>query len=337
MISYRVSDLSGKEILAENLYSSDGQILMQKGVHLKTDYIDYLLNCGIDTIWIKNPYDQKIRPNYYLEKERIFYYHTELKRILEQHIYKKNSPLKKIKDMANEIVLDLLHADLTLAMDIQNRKSDLYEHLIYTTILSVVMGIRIGLKNDRLIDMAFGCLIHDLGLRYINVSYKNCNLSQMEPKDVYELKTHTILGYTSLEDDNWISQKVKNIVLSHHEKKDGSGYPLKQKNQEQELRVIQICDTFDGMISGIECEKKDILAILSEIVQNRDIKYGIDETDQLLCMVGKYPAGSTVELTGHHYAIVTSQTDDPDKPEIILLEDNCKKYNLKTGSDLKIL
>ena len=103
-----------------------------------------------------------------------------------------------------------------------------------------------------------GCLLHDLGYRYIDADFQNCNFKTLSPSKEYELKNHTILGYSALEKEEWVPEIAKLMVLSHHERMDGSGYPLRQRNSQKECRMIQICDAFDCAVSGMECKKKTI-------------------------------------------------------------------------------
>ena len=209
----------------------------------------------------------------------------ELTLILSQHIYKQNNTLKKIQLIAEQIVHSVMKYEISYRDYLEEREIDLYDHLIYTAILSVETGIQLGLSEERLELLSFGCLIHDIGLRYSNVEYKNCDLEEMTPRQVYDLKNHTILGYTSLENEKWIPKIVKYMVLSHHEALDGSGYPLKQKNKEIECKIIQICDSFDRIISGIECNQGNIEDAINELILYKDIKYDGKIVDIVLDLV----------------------------------------------------
>lgn len=197
----------------------------------------------------------------------------ELTLILSQHIYKQNGTLKKIQRIAEQLVHSVMKYGISYREYLEERENNLYDHLIYTAILSVEAGLQLGLSKERLEILSFGCLIHDIGLRYINVEYENCELDEMTPRELFELKNHTILGYTSLEDENWIPDIVKYMVLSHHEFMDGSGYPLKQKNKEIECKIIQICDSVDRIISGIECKQGNVEDAINEIILYKNLKY----------------------------------------------------------------
>lgn len=227
-----------------------------------------------------NPIEEKNNKEHYIRDWK-----EEIATILGQHIYKQNSSMKKIQSMAHCLTDDVMNHDIRYNMCSEEREIDLYEHLIYTTILAIHVSEKIGLKKEEIYDIAFGCLIHDIGLRFNNAPYENCDMDEMSPRQIYELKNHTILGYTSLESEDWIPRNVKSMVLSHHETLDGSGYPLKQKNTEVECRIIQVCDSVDRIISGIEGRKGTTENAINEIYVYKGIKYDPIVVDVVLGII----------------------------------------------------
>ena len=59
----------------------------------------------------------------------------------------------------------------------------------------------------------------------IKTPYMNTNETYMNTKDAIEYKKHTIFGYSSVQDEDWIPDIAKEIILLHHERIDGKGYP----------------------------------------------------------------------------------------------------------------
>ncbi len=86
------------------------------------------------------------------------------------------------------------------------------------------------LTAEQIYRLALGALPHDLGLRHITVPYINCDINELSEAEAFEYRKHPILAYSVLEEENgWIL--CKKIVLVHHERRDGSGFPLKQKKR----------------------------------------------------------------------------------------------------------
>ena len=80
----------------------------------------------------------------------------------------------------------------------------------------------------------------------------------LNQKELIEYKKHPVYGYTALKNENWISKKSKEMILCHHERIDGSGYPLHATNISIDTKIINVCDTFDEYICGIGRRKMKI-------------------------------------------------------------------------------
>ena len=141
----------------------------------------------------------------------------------------------------------------------------------------------------------------------------------MTSEELFELKRHSILAYTELEKEEWIPEISKKMILFHHEKMDGSGYPLKQKYMEEECRIIQICDTFDRVRAGVEGKKSTVQEALAEISNSE--KYDADMARRLKSKIAIYPVGTRMELESGEFVVVVAQTDNPFEPEIMSIEE----------------
>lgn len=265
MKRYCVSELTGNEVLAKPVYLENGQILLEAGTKLKTSYMESLTALDIKEIFITDSIEGHQKTDICYPQEKFLQFQTELQEILAQHIYKENAGLKKIDVLAEKITMFFGKIESPEYIDMRARSTNLYEHIMYTSWLVFVLGKEYDFSNSRLKDMMLGCLFHDLGYCYVNVNYKNCCREKMTPQEIFELKKHTILAYTALEKEDWIPEISRKMILFHHERLDGSGYPLKQKSIEPECRMIQICDAFDSGISGIGCQKKSMEKAFDEI------------------------------------------------------------------------
>ena len=113
--------------------------------------------------------------------------------------------------------------------EIRNVSTDMYTHCINVCTLSTIMALRLKMSNKQIHNIAMGAILHDIGLRYINVPYVNVSENKMTNKDAVEYKKHTIFGYSSVQDEDWIPDIAKEIILLHHERIDGKGYPFSHK------------------------------------------------------------------------------------------------------------
>ncbi len=256
----RLHDLEGKEVLGEPVIVN-GDVLIPAGSVIKPEYIETLRTLGIESVVTVDSEEDGEQSVFQRKKES---YVKRLQNILEKHIYGEKNSLKKLEPLAEECVTQM--EDGTYVY--REHDADLYEHTIDTALLSILITKRLHLSLKEQREIALGALLHDIGLRYITTNYVNQSLEERSDTDLFEFKKHTVLGFTALEEEDWIPKQAKMMVLSHHERMDGSGYPLKQKNSEDGCRIIQVCDAFDCMASGMECRRIGIADALSYLDEN---------------------------------------------------------------------
>ena len=185
------------------------------------------------------------------------------------------------------------------------------------------MALRLKMSNKQIHNIAMGAILHDIGLRYINVPYVNVSENKMTNKDAVEYKKHTIFGYSSLQDEEWLPDVAKEIILFHHERIDGSGYPFQHKGDrlKPEVKLVSICDDFDSMISGIGSEKMKIYEAIEYIKVHSGVKYDPTIASKFLDSVAAYPVGCAVYTSDGEKAVVIRQNKEAaDRPVIRMTE-----------------
>lgn len=315
-----VNTLVGGETLAESVITGEQETLISKGTVLKPEYLDLLTFLGIDTVCIEDPYGEYEMPHHIFSNEKRSEYIQKVQKILEGHIYQSKCSLEEMVNLADAMVEELLQVDENIVIDMEERTGNLYEHTVMVTILSVMTARKLKLDEAVLHRIAIGCLLHDLGIRYITVPYVNCDMTNGKEKEVFQYKKHTILAYSALMGETWIDPVAKKMILSHHERKDGSGFPLRQKIKEIECNILQVCDTFDCMISGMECKRIGIQKALEYLIETSDILFERKIVKVLQKMVAYYPAGSIVKLNTGETGLVISQTENSIRPVIRVLD-----------------
>ena len=334
-----VSKLIGGEILAEAIMTREKEILIPKGTELKSEYIPLIQSLEIESLMLEDPYEDYEKPHFIIQENSIKKYTESVRKLMEGHIYHENDKSLKIFEViANDIVKEINSSTAEAILDMKERSSNLYEHTIMVTLLSVLVGKKLKLDEQRLYNLALGCLLHDIGLRYVTIPYEDRDLTTVEPAEMFEYKKHTILGYSALQAEKWIPQISRKMILSHHENMKGTGFPMKQKYKETECRIIQACDAFDCYISGMECKRMSVQEALDIIIGNAGKKYDKAVVDNLVSTVAKYPVGTTVKTNVEERGVVISQTVDPENPIIMILNtDECSERNLMLEENISIL
>ena len=337
-----IDAITGGEVLAEAIMNDKKNVLIPAGTVIKVDYIPLIESFGIDSIMIEDPYENFEEPNPLLEPSRFHSYVERVKNVLEKHIYHGEASLQEIEIIAHEMVKEVNEISSDAIFDMNERTANLYEHTVMVSLLSVMVAKKLKLDEKKKYNIAVGCLLHDIGIRYITVPYENRDMETGDPMQVFEYKKHTILGYSALEED-WIPEISKKMVLSHHEKQDGTGFPMRQKNKEIECKIIQAVDAFDCYISGMEHKRTFVREAVERIADEAGSGYEQKIVEQLFSMIARYPVGTTVKTNEEEKGVVISQTNDPESPIIMIIQTDDKKdkedkkYNLMLEKNISIL
>lgn len=274
----------------------------------------------------KTDYNNKYTENHiYKVEETAINSRTVIKNVLEKHIYRHNSDLKVIGEQAEKIIESVIEEPevITNITEMRNISTDMYTHCINVCALSTIMALRLKMSEKQVRNISIGAILHDIGLRYIKVPYMNTNETYMNVKDALEYKKHTIFGYSSLQDEGWIPDIAKEIILLHHERIDGKGYPFQHKGDKikTEVKLVSLCDDFESLISGVGSPKLKIYEAIEYIKANQGIKYDATITDKLLESVAVYPVGINVITSEGEMGVVVRQNHKfTDRPVIKMLK-----------------
>lgn len=113
--------------------------------------------------------------------------------------------------------------------------------------LAVLIGRRAGLDEAKIHELYIGGMLHDIGK--IGIPRKILNKKDsLTEEEFMEIKNHPKIGFELIKDENF-PWSVKDMVLHHHERLDGSGYPdgLRGKEISLETRIITVCDVTEAM------------------------------------------------------------------------------------------
>lgn len=113
------------------------------------------------------------------------------------------------------------------------------------------IGKSMNLPERDCFNLYIGGLLHDLGKVMIPESILN-KPSQLTDEEFEIVKTHSKAGYELLKEVPYFKDNgILDVVLSHHERFDGNGYPNHKKGEyiPKHVRIISIADSFDAMTS----------------------------------------------------------------------------------------
>jgi PAS domain S-box-containing protein len=168
----------------------------------------------------------------------------------------------------------------TLASTVEMRDPYTAGHQRRATLLACAIATEMDLSEEQFDGLRMAGLVHDIGKISMPAEILN-KPGSLNETEFNIIKTHPQAGYNTLKQIEF-PWPVAQIVLQHHERLDGSGYPQGLRGEEimLEARILAVADVVEAMVShrpfrpalGIE-------AALEEITKNRDILYDPDVTD----------------------------------------------------------
>ena len=137
-----------------------------------------------------------------------------------------------------------------LLLDLQRADRSTGEHTRRVALNAVLVGEALGLSRGRLRGLALGGILHDIGKLGVPVTI----LQKPGPLDTAEraeIERHPTLGAAMLDQLGGFGADVRSLVLDHHERPDGAGYPRGLAGAELSLdaRILAVCDVFDALVS----------------------------------------------------------------------------------------
>lgn len=164
-----------------------------------------------------------------------------------------------------------------------------YEHSKRVASYAIEFGELIGLSDYEQMELYVGALLHDIGKCSISTTLlnKKGKLSEIEYRLI---KKHAEKGYENLVNGEKFREhtNILDIVLSHHERLNGSGYPYQKKEEELSLyvRMMGIVDSFDAMVTNRSYRKgMDIKKVLEELKNCSGTLYDSDLVQQFIDLI----------------------------------------------------
>ena len=145
-----------------------------------------------------------------------------------------------ISESINELV--------KVVKQVEKKDSYTYQHSIRVQEYSLKIAKELKLSTEELENLYFASLFHDIGKIDIDEKILN-NPGRLTNEEFTEMKRHPLAGYEMVKSTYY--EGIGDIILQHHERLNGSGYPSGLKNDEIlfEAKIIGVADTYDAMTS----------------------------------------------------------------------------------------
>lgn len=154
------------------------------------------------------------------------------------------------QDLMQDLQALYLGTMATLADAVEARDAYTGGHCKRVSDLSVRLAQAAGLPASEVEEVRIGALVHDIGK--IGIADQILGKpGRLTPEEMEHVRRHTVIGERIIAQLP-VSQTVRDVILSHHERYNGSGYPrgLRGDTIPMSARIVAIADAFEAMTSG---------------------------------------------------------------------------------------
>ncbi len=227
-----------------------------------------------------------------------------------------NLILEKVKDRRNEMI------QLILMGGRIERK--IAAGVINVTILAAIMGSVLKFTSHRLIQLATGALLHDIGMVKVPKEILR-KKERLSPEEMNQIHTHPIHSYRVITKDLKYPEEIGVIALQHHERWDGQGYPRKLRGEDINLsaRILAVADAYISMINNRPHRNSMIgYTAMKNLLNDNGRHFDPKILKAFLESMGIYPIGSIVQLNNSAIGrVVQTHSEAPLRPSVELIID----------------
>jgi HD-GYP domain-containing protein (c-di-GMP phosphodiesterase class II) len=233
--------------LKRDIYSKSGVLVLSQSMILTDDHIrkGMLHHVGLsvsDVITEDERHMDFVIDEALVQVRSIFREVRHTNRIPLMEVRKKLIPaINKISE--DSCLFGLLN-------DLQIKDDYTYYHNIGVSIIATMIGKWMHLSAQDLSVLSVSAFLHDIGKLKVPTAILN-KAGKLTEAEFEIIKNHTIYGYEIIDNTIGCSHRHALVALQHHEREDGSGYPLGLKGEKLDIlsKIVAIADVFHAMTS----------------------------------------------------------------------------------------
>ena len=296
-------------VVARNIFGADGKLMLAEGMELTHNRIRLLERIGILSVYIRNPYfEDVVIPEVMREEVRVKAV-AKVQQVFRDFRITHQLNADRLQNTARQIVAEVLSNSKVMLHMTEIRTHDDYTfvHSVQVCAISVLIGTVMGYPNAKLMELALGALLHDVGKMMIPQEILN-KPGKLDSEEMEVIRLHPEKGFEFLRQKHpTLSLLAMHVAFQHHEKYDGSGYPrgLQKKDIHEYARIVAIADVYDALVSDrpyrvgmLPHEAYEILMALVDAHLDGEILI------LFLRNLAVYPVGCVVQLNTGDFGVV---------------------------------
>lgn len=321
-----IQELKTGMVIAKDVIKN-GNLLIRKGSTVNEEMIMRLKKAYfLEKIEVKVFEEVLVQSTKEAEKQKVEETFKEVSTGLKGMFSKLNNAKEnKVKDLrvfSEKIQNELKSTEIIISNVVfkGSGEDSIYRHGVNVAALSALLGKWIGFEQSKLNLLIYAALLHDFGMTKLEqkVPEKPDILIQEKYKVV---KQHAKIAYKYVDSIPYLDKSVSYGVLMHHEREDGSGYPLRITGEKIHCfaKIIAIADELDVMNSDEAYKNKRGPLEILEIIKEKSLsKLDYEYSKTFLEHIANYYMGEEVLLsTGEKAKILQININNFSRPLIL--------------------
>ena len=321
--------------LERALYGRSGELLLKKRAVLTARNIMALRRAGILAVNVANSGFKSERRDKLEDEVRLY----AMNAVQDWAHNAKNENLATLLQSVEVIIDEILAGKEVVGGLAEICSVDMYTyaHSVDVCVLAIAIGCKLNLHRKKLTCLGVGSILHDLGKTRVPTELLN-KPGKLSPGEFNEIKKHPAYGYEIVQQSN-LSRSSMEIILNHHERYDGAGYPrgLKGDKVGELAYICAVADVYNAMTTDRAYRKAlppheayEMIMASSESMFDPAVVVGF-----LQCVI-PYPTGSVVRLSNGLVAQVCQQTPGLVFRPVVKLFSNGQELDLSKENNIVI-
>ncbi|HOJ79433.1 MAG TPA: HD-GYP domain-containing protein [Clostridiales bacterium] len=295
--------------LAKDVILPDGRLLLLAGFIVKPLYLRKLEAFNVDYVYVE---DGEYEPFEEFEEEKLYNHAAAtIKNIFTLARRDRDVDIISVMDTVNDILNKVMQNETVMLQLTGIRDIDNYTflHSVDVCIYSIIIGKKLGYGREPLMTLGMGAILHDIGKCKVPIEILQ-KPDRLTDDEFHTMKLHTVYGYEIIKNSYQLSTKTANIAFQHHEKWDGSGYPMGISDNEIDplSRIVALADVYDALTSDRVYKKRELPHVAAEYIKNNaGVLFDPYIVDLFVNSIAVYTEGTLVLLsTGEVGSVVSS-------------------------------
>lgn len=215
-------------------------------------------------------------------------------------------------------------------LDLKKYDDYTYHHSLSVSVMSMAIGMEMGLSKPLLKDLVSAALLHDIGKIAIPITIIS-KPSRLTSEEFEIVKRHPVTAAVSLMKRNFVSENTFRGIISHHEKWDGTGYPNGLEGEDIPIfgRILAVADVYDALTSNRPYRKPaPPNEVIEYIMGNSGTHFDVDVVSAFTRRVAPFPVGAHVILSNKEVAVVLRNYPDQPLRPLVAVAETDKFYDL---------